>query len=762
MGRVLAAEDPAMGRTVAVKVLHEGSDAPEARRKQFITEAQITAQLEHPHIVPVYDLCETEERDLFMVMRSIKGRSLDDVMTSLQQNDLETAARWTRHRLLTSFLKVCNAVAYAHAHGVLHRDLKPANIMLGDYGQVLVVDWGVAYRMDEQPHSAADPDIVPPCDELMVGTPGYMSPEQVAQRAGELDARTDVWSLGAILYEILTHQPAYSGVNLVELLHKTMEGRLTNPPGRAPGLDISPEIADVCMRALSPKPCDRYASATELSDAVDAFLEGTRRRELAVQCSLSASATWGRYEVLGRERDALLLSAKRLSDAADAWAPLEDRKELLSTRDAVAELELRRARVFGEFIEQCEKALAHDSAQIHTRALMADAYWVRLTESELQRDAAAVAFYTDRVAAFDDGAYTRRLEGTGTLSLRTDPPGAEVSCERFEQRGLVYPLVERRVLGKTPIARMLMPMGSYLLTIRHPDARETRYPVHITRCRDWDSGKAPIRLYADDEVGAGFKYVPAGPFISGGDDHAPGSKLHSEPFVDGVFVASYPVSMRDYLEFLDALHERDPELAWRRAPRSESSLSDQEGQYVDRPARGARYVMPDSDADGNPWHPEWPVFGVSWHDACAYAAWLSERDGRTYRLPLELELEKAARGVDGRYYPWGDGFDRTLCKMGDSRRGRPRPEPIGAFKTDVSAYGVRDLAGSMRDWCGDVEFDGDSTLRAVRGGSWNYDPRFCRASCRLGRPPWRIFAYNGFRLARTPSATSQTTEGRDD
>ena len=85
--------------------------------------------------------------------------------------------------------------------------------------------------------------------------------------------------------------------------------------------------------------------------------------------------------------------------------------------------------------------------------------------------------------------------------------------------------------------------------------------------------------------------------------------------------------------------------------------------------------------------------------------------------------------------------------MGDSRRGRARPEAVGTFETDVSVYGVRDTAGSMRDWCGDEAFDDDQTLRPVRGGSWNYDPRFCRSACRLGRAPWRVFAYNGFRLA---------------
>jgi serine/threonine-protein kinase len=206
--------------------------------------------------------------------------------------------------------------------------------------------------------------------------------------------------------------------------------------------------------------------------------------------------------------------------------------------------------------------------------------------------------------------------------------------------------------------------------------------------------------------------------------------------------------MEAYIEFLNVLHERDPAEAWRRCPRSESSLRESEGQYFERPPANQGYSLPATGPSGEPWHPRWPVFGISWYDATAYTAWASTESGVTYRLPREQEIEKAARGVDGRFYPWGDGFDRTLCKMGDSRRGPPEPEPVGAFPNDVSIYGVRDLGGSMRDWCGDLSFDGDTTLRPVRGGSWNYDPRFCRAATRLGRAPSRIFAYNGFRLAR--------------
>jgi serine/threonine-protein kinase len=528
-----------------------------------------------------------------------------------------------------------------------------------------------------------------------------------------------------------------------------MAGLPTIPPLRAPAMGIPDELSKICMKALATKADERFQSVTELAEAVQSFLEGTKRRKEAARHLEHALDVWQSYIELGRTREELLHMEKRFADAADSWAPLSERRELLDVRDTLDDLELRRTRVFGEFIGVCEKALAYLPDHAGARAALAGAYWEKLREAEDRRDASEIAYNQERVSAFDDGTYRVLLEGRGAVSLRTDPPGAEVVCERFEKRGLVYPLVDRKVLGTTPLDQVPLEMGSYLLTIRHPSAVETRYPIRIDRAQHWDWGSFPVRLLGREQIGEGFVYVPAGPFLYGGDADAPGSGPSSEVWLDGFLIAELPVTVEEYIAFLNALHQNDPAEAWRRCPRSESSLSSTEGQYFKRPRRGGRYVLPEVGPDGVEWDPRWPVFGVSWHDAVAYTEWASMRDGVRYRLPREQEREKAARGVDGRFYPWGDRFDRTLCKMGDSRRGPARPEPVGAFPSDVSVYGVRDVAGSMRDWCDDLEFDGDSTSRPVRGGSWNYDPRFCRAACRLGRPPWRIFAYNGFRLAKS-------------
>jgi serine/threonine-protein kinase len=327
-----------------------------------------------------------------------------------------------------------------------------------------------------------------------------------------------------------------------------------------------------------------------------------------------------------------------------------------------------------------------------------------------------------------------------------------VSCAVFARRGLVWPLEDERVLGTTPLVQVPLEMGSYLLTIRSPGKRDTLYPVRIAREQHWTSGDAPVTLHTDDEIGAGFVYVPAGPFQQGGDPEAPGGLPRTIARTDAFFAAVLPVTMLEYCAFINALHVRDPEEAWARVPRAESGLKDGRGQYWERPAPGHPYVLPEVDRDGDRWDPRFPAFGLSWHDAAAYAEWRSARDGRPLRLPTELEWEKAARGVDGRAYPWGDRFDAAACKMSLSRPGRPQPEPVGAFPTDVSVYGIRDLAGGVRQWCGESAFDGDPQRRPVRGGAWQYDARAARIAGRQGGEAWTVLTTYGLRLACSPPA----------
>ena len=234
-------------------------------------------------------------------------------------------------------------------------------------------------------------------------------------------------------------------------------------------------------------------------------------------------------------------------------------------------------------------------------------------------------------------------------------------------------------------------MGDYLVVLRARGRADTRYPVFISRSRAW-SGR--VRLLTPAEIGEGFVHVPAGPYVLGGDPALPGWGLpgqiaESEDFCIGV----HPVTMGEYVEFLNDLVATDPAKAALHSPKKDVGGS----TYLEVDASG-RFSLPPRDLLGEEMHPRRPCVSITWHSAVAYAEWRSARDGRAYRLPTEFEWEKAARGVDGRAFPWGDRFDASLCNSGESNPGRPRPLPVDSYETDVSVYGVRGMAGNARDW----------------------------------------------------------------
>ena len=753
MGRVMEARDPELHRSVAVKVLINPSEVTAGQLARFVAEAQITSQLQHPNIVPVHEMGITDAGKVYFVMKRVAGRSLRQIFTLLRGGDGTAAAEWPRTRLLHAFIQVCNAVAYANDRGVLHRDLKPDNIMLGAFGEVLLMDWGVARVLGDPRTEAPDPVAIDRLDTLStqegsaIGTPGFMSPEQARGDLELLTPRSEVWSLGAILYELLTLERAYQAPTLMSLLFAVMRGPPEDPCTKAPGRRIPAEIAQICLRALATDPADRFADAGALSRAVEEFLEGSRRRAAARLRVAEGVAAWDRYLALAGRREELTERIRALESTVDPWAPIDAKADLVAARRALAALGPDRAGRYSEVLAACDAALSADPGHPEARALLAGVHYQRFEEAEADRNEEARLLHHARVLEHDDGTYAPLLRGTGSLSLTTDPPGATVDCARFDTGAdFTWPLVDSVALGTTPLAGIPLEPGSYLLTLRAPGRHPTRYPVHIPRGAHWRA--EAVRLPPQGSVPAESVYVPAGPFVAGSHEGDLDAGPERQATVAGFLIARHPVTVAAYCAFINATHGHDPEEAWARVPRQESGTEGGAGQYWARPTGGGVYVPPSVDQEGDHWDPAWPISSVSWHDAVAYAAWRTAETGIAHRLPTELEWEKAARGVDGRRFPWGDGFDPTLCRMRDSRPGRPQPEPVGTFAQDLSPYGVSGMAGNMRDWCGDATFDGDPARRPARGGAWFGTERTCRVANRYGHEPWRVVTIFGFRLVR--------------
>jgi serine/threonine-protein kinase len=282
----------------------------------------------------VYDLGVAPRGYAYFTMKRIRGRTLDEILKLLAAGDAAAAAKYTRRRLLTAFGSVCQAIDFAHQRGVLHRDLKPSNVILGDYGEVYVLDWGLAKAAgveDRAGEGIADLSAAPggTLQGTLLGTPGYMAPEQARGEIDRLDERTDVYALGAILFEIMALQPLHRAHTVEGILASTHKGADGRPSARG-ARDVPPEIEAICVQATAADPAGRHASARELAEALERFLDGDRnealRRELAVAHVAAARAALDRAEPGGVADRALAMR-----EAASALALDPSNAEALVT-----------------------------------------------------------------------------------------------------------------------------------------------------------------------------------------------------------------------------------------------------------------------------------------------------------------------------------------------------------------------------------------------------------------------------------------------
>lgn len=283
MGAILEVIDQDLHRPTAMKVIKPSFKNEEHAIIEFIREAKITAMLEHPNIIPVHELGLSDETGLYFTMKLMKGEPLNHILKEIKKENADYLEKYSMYSLLNIFRKICDAVDFAHSKNIIHRDIKPHNVIVGRYGEVLLMDWGLARYIGDL-HREADPAQRDTLKEICAltgegrniiqGSPAYMAPEQTRGESLELDKKTDIFLLAATLYHILTLEAPYTGKNLKEVLQKANRRDLMEPQKRNPDRHIPDELCRIVMKASELKKEDRYDSVQTLINDIDDVIAG--------------------------------------------------------------------------------------------------------------------------------------------------------------------------------------------------------------------------------------------------------------------------------------------------------------------------------------------------------------------------------------------------------------------------------------------------------------------------------------------------------
>jgi len=411
-GHVLHGVDRDLRRSVAIKVLHERHRQNPLLLRAFFEEAIITGGLEHPNIVPVYQLGHHQDIGPYYVMKRLDGVTLGAALQGLRSGDPEMDARFDLDRLLSVLIEICQAVVYAHDRHVVHCDLKPNNVLIGHYGEVLVVDWGLAYVMGETGTLQAR-------SQFWSGTPGFMAPEQVIGDVTTYDQRTDIWALGGLLYAMLTLSRPFVGKTKQDTLHKVLGGELIPPSKRNPHRRVPESLEAICLRAMAKRKEDRFQSVTELMAELENHLAGRRRLRQRVELAQRALGDTREHldPLVGTEAVVDALQTKLVQPGMDRARGAQWRRDLQELREPLALAYREAVRVAVAALE----AGAHHPA---LNTLVGDLYWrvfKRLyparvpANRQIQRLATEMLHQIGEVALMPVVQEGRRLAGLGDL-----------------------------------------------------------------------------------------------------------------------------------------------------------------------------------------------------------------------------------------------------------------------------------------------------------------------------------------------------------
>jgi len=266
---IQSCKDYHLSRVVAHKSLLKEIANDPFEQQRFLREARVTAMLQHPNTIPVYELSRDNRGHFYFTMKLVEGYTLREVLDLAVEEGTQAVDGYGFHRMVTILIQIANCLDYAHTHGVVHRDIKPANILMGPFGEVLLLDWGLAKVWNEEPLEVADEPIATDADPSLTakgrlqGTPLYMSPEQIDE-SPSLDHRSDIYSMGAVLYEVLSGHTVFQSDKVGELMELVRKQDPVRPSEIATDRDIPRQLEDICMRCIAKDPDERISTTRQL------------------------------------------------------------------------------------------------------------------------------------------------------------------------------------------------------------------------------------------------------------------------------------------------------------------------------------------------------------------------------------------------------------------------------------------------------------------------------------------------------------------
>ncbi|MEP6672378.1 MAG: SUMF1/EgtB/PvdO family nonheme iron enzyme [Chthoniobacter sp.] len=686
MGAVLAARQPAIRRDVAMKIMLREQGPHD--RLRFIEEAQLTGQLEHPNIVPVHDLALDHEGRPYYTMKLVKGATLKRILRQIAGGDAETIAHYPLAALLTIFQKVCDAVGFAHAKGVIHRDLKPENIMVGEYGEVLVMDWGLAKAVGVRSAAGStvpDPveldvpsvqsarldqrDIFSTLDGSVMGTPAYMSPEQARGEVTSLDRRSDIFSLGAILFELVTLLQPFTGKTPEEIVENIKQGRFEYPtarlrsqgkarPPHLPRGLVSESLEAIIVKALSLKRSQRYPSVKKLQGDLTAYQSG-------FATSAEQAGPWKQFRLLVLRHQGLSLTvgigllALLGVSAAFVRASLLAKNETRATHS-----EHERANTLSTALDQTKRELLQ--ARQTSRDMEAKQ---RSSKNEMlvslaqTKQALQVSEANYRSAEFERSVLQRTLAQKFQAEFaRTTPAPPSPTDQKTKPPKATEPFVNSLGMVFVPVP----------ITGGATSEKPVLFSVWDTRVQDFSEYERANKLLAKT---APFAQGPTHPVVEVNWDEA-----------------------KAFCTWLTAAERKAGKIKTR-----------------------DEYRLPTDH--------EWSsAVGIAWkEEAAASPDSKSAAIGEVYPWGTQWPPPKGAGNYASSLHV--DEFEHT--------------SPVGSFT--ANRYGIFDLGGNVWQWCED-KYNAQSESRVMRGGCWGSDDNTsCSSSYRHVVHPSNRYVSNGFR-----------------